>query len=531
MAPATSTATSEQPPLEADAQLQDNGRGTLHMNGRVRPINATDVKAARAAVTDIVKARAHEHGAPVILHATDPDGAFAVKVDVDGTITAVDATQEDTTSPQSDNLDTVGTGSISTNNADPVTTSNDSPRTPVHLVAPPPPTQLRATNNPSPMSASTPPGITPPTVAGPRLVQASPMQQTPHPDEHSPVPAPTPTPVVPKSLSASLLPASDSEHDRSMTPAEVKAQAQQASLLDATSNEAPARDGVRGVLNGLGGLRLGPSRIEKRMRIDAAAVAQHWPRPLAIAVVNGKGGACKTPATVLLAATFARYGGAGVVAWDNNSTRGTLGWRTQKGPHEATIEDLLPVVEDLVGRDALAASMARYTHHQRLDRYDVLRSRPEALSKSQPTDAAAVDSVHRVLTKYYRMIFIDSGNDESAEQWQAMIRKADAIVVPTTTRAEHAESARLLLAELAGADQHCANLASNALVVVSQASRAEAAPNEGVEIFSQMTRAAVGIPYDPAMTASPLLLDSLAPATRRAWLAAGAALTGAFTTN
>ena len=315
-----------------------------------------------------------------------------------------------------------------------------------------------------------------------------------------------------------------------MTPAEVKAQARQASLLDATSNEAPARDGVRGALNGLG-LRLGPSRLEQRVRTDASAVAQHWPRPLAIAVVNGKGGACKTPTTILLAATFARYGGAGVVAWDNNSTRGTLGWRTQKGPHEATIEDLLPVVEDLVGRDALAASMARYTHHQRLDRYDVLRSRPEALSKSQPTDANAVDAVHRVLTKYYRLVLIDSGNDESAEQWQAMIRKADAIVVPTTTRPEHAESARLLLAELAGADQHCANLASNALVVVSQASRAEAAPNEYVELFSQMTRAAVGIPYDPAMAGSPLLLDSLAPATRRAWLAAGAALTGAFTTS
>lgn len=332
-------------------------------------------------------------------------------------------------------------------------------------------------------------------------------------------------------MSTSLLPVpSDGGHERAMTPAEVKAQARQASLLDATSNEAPARDGVRGVLNGLG-LRLGPSRVEQRVRADVAAVAQHWPRPLAIAVVNGKGGACKTPTTILLAATFARYGGAGVVAWDNNSTRGTLGWRTQKGPHEATIEDLLPVVEDLVGRDALAASMARYTHHQRLDRYDVLRSRPEALSKSQPTDANAVDAVHRVLTKYYRMVFIDSGNDESAEQWQAMIRKADAIVVPTTTRPEHAESARLLLAELAGADQHCANLASNALVVVSQASRAEAAPNEYVETFSRMTRAAVGIPYDPAMAGSPLLLDSLAPSTRRAWLAAGAALTGAFTTN
>lgn len=35
-----------------------------------------------------------------------------------------------------------------------------------------------------------------------------------------------------------------------------------------------------------------------------------------------------------------------------------------------------------------------------------------------------------------------------------------------------------------------------------------------------------GTAFGPAMAGSPLLLDSLAPATRRAWLAAGAALDG-----
>ena len=480
-------------PLRANVELHATGRGTLRMGGKVRPIVAPDIDTARHNIIDLVTQRAQEHGAPVTLHAVDPDGDFAVTIDTDGTVTeAVNAP-----APQPDD--------------------DNSHRSPVHLVAPPPPTPERTTSRPTPISASTPPT---PTAAWHQLAQ------TPHPDEH----APTPAPVVPTSMSASLLPASNDEQKHTLTPAEVKAQAQQASLLDATSNEAPARDGVRGVLNSLG-LRLGPSRIEQRVRADADAVAQHWPRPLAIAVINGKGGACKTPTTILLAATFARYGGAGVVAWDNNPSWGTLGWRTQRGPHEATIEDLLPAVEDLLGRDALAASMSRYTHHQPIDRYDVLRSRPKFLSTAQPVDANAVNAVHRVLAKYYRLIFIDSGNDESIGQWQAMIRKADAIVVPTTTRPEHAESARMLLAGLASADPHCANLASNALVVVSQASRAEAAPNEYVETFSQMTRTAVGIPYDPAMTASPLLLDSLAPATRRAWLAAGAALTGALTTN
>ncbi|MFD0760440.1 AAA family ATPase [Arthrobacter ulcerisalmonis] len=85
---------------------------------------------------------------------------------------------------------------------------------------------------------------------------------------------------------------------------------------------------------------MSPSESERAERSDVLAVSQHWPGPRTIAVVNGKGGAGKTPTTVLLAAVFARHGGAGVLTWDNNQTRGTLGWRTEQGPHEATLLDL-----------------------------------------------------------------------------------------------------------------------------------------------------------------------------------------------
>ena len=119
---------------------------------------------------------------------------------------------------------------------------------------------------------------------------------------------------------------------------------------------------------------------------------------------------------------------------------------------------------------------------------------------------------------------VDSGNDESSPQWRAMIARADAIVVPTTTRPDHAESARLLLAELAGTDDHAALLAETALVVVSQGSKAEPSPARLVSTFQGIARAAVGIPYDPSMAGRPLILDSLNPTTRRAWLRTGTAL-------
>ncbi len=91
------------------------------------------------------------------------------------------------------------------------------------------------------------------------------------------------------------------------------------SFLAADTAEEPATQGWRATL------RLPPSTRERVDRAATAEVAQHWPGPRTIAVVNGKGGAGKTPTSILLAAVFARLGGAGVLGWDYNQTRATLG--------------------------------------------------------------------------------------------------------------------------------------------------------------------------------------------------------------
>src|SRR5690606_37468046 len=147
------------------------------------------------------------------------------------------------------------------------------------------------------------------------------------------------------------------------------------SFLTQEQREEPATQGWRGAMTRLG-IRMTPSPAERAERADIQAVSQHWPGPRTIAIVNGKGGAGKTPSTVLLAAVFARYGGAGVLTWDNNQTRGTLGWRTEQGPHEATLMELLPQVDRLLSTGAQSADLAHYVHHQTRDRFDVLRSKP-----------------------------------------------------------------------------------------------------------------------------------------------------------
>lgn len=297
------------------------------------------------------------------------------------------------------------------------------------------------------------------------------------------------------------------------------------SFLERSEIEQPATQGWRGVATLLG-LRMSPSSAERAERADTHAVSQHWPGPRTIIVANGKGGAGKTPTTVLLSAVFARYGGAGVVAWDSNQTRGTLGWRTEQGPHEATVLDLLPQSERLLGTGAQSADLAHYVHHQTNDRYDVLRSQPIQLAADQRVNPADVDNLWNVMAKYYRLIFIDTGNDESDPVWLQAVEHADQIVVPTTTRADHAEAGALLLDALRARDERSRRLADNAVTIVTQADpRATKTDIEAIVTgYRELARDVITIPHDPAIVDGILQWDALRPVTQRAWLRAAAAV-------
>jgi MinD-like ATPase involved in chromosome partitioning or flagellar assembly len=260
-------------------------------------------------------------------------------------------------------------------------------------------------------------------------------------------------------------------------------------------------------------------------------VSRHLPASRTVAIVNGKGGANKTPTTALLAAVFARYGGAGVLAWDNNETRGTLGWRTEQDDHDATVHDLLPHAAELLAPAASASDLLRFVHHQQEDKYDVLRSNPRVLADQQRLTRAEFDALHQVARKYYRLLFLDSGNDESADRWQQMIERADALVIATTALGEHAEAGALLLEQLAERDARAAALAANATVVVSQ-SDPDLGHGDAREValrFRSLARAAVTIPFDDALHSGRIRYSVLAPRTQRAWLHAAAQVADGFT--
>jgi len=499
-------------------QLTASGTASITNGDTLTPLRAADLATARALVTEHLTQMAREQNSAVITELTEPGGQYNLCFSPDGNVTMA-------TSDQVENA------------LNPPKLPETTP-----VVFSPEPDQDEEEIVDEPLGPdffeNIEPNLNPPSpqIAPAPALPYQPANPTPAPNTPAPMQVPT-TPVVPTDFYQS--PPTPPTQTFTNQPAQFQAQPSPAalapvetdplkvSLLNAQKNEVPARLGWRGSLNRHLGTTLAPTEYERRVRVDEAAVSTHWPGPRTIAVVNGKGGAGKTPTAILIAALLARYGGGGVVAFDNNPTRGTLGWRTEQGPHNNTVIELLPEVEHLLSPSATAAEINKFVHHQPTDRYDVLPSRAEALDSTTETEQA-FDKIHAVLTKYYRVVVIDSGNDESSPSWLAMIKKADALIVPTITRPEHAESARLLLNELAHSGQHGAKLAQNALVIVLQASKAEPTPNQLVQTFKQITRDAIGISYDPAMSARPLMYETLNPASRRAWLAAAAALTPAL---
>jgi len=300
----------------------------------------------------------------------------------------------------------------------------------------------------------------------------------------------------------------------------------------------PATQGWRGALTRLG-IRMNPSDEELSEREDIRTVSQHWPGPRTIAVVNRKGGANKTPTVVMLSAILARYSGAATVAWDNNESQGTLGWRTEKGSHDRSVLDLIDSATELLSPSTNAAEIAKFVHHQTADKFDVLRSDENEEGDHEVT-AEEVDIAHQVLTRYYRLVIMDSGNTARAANWRRMIDHTNQLVVPVTAIEDRAEAARLTLQTLESRGGHDAELARNAVVIVSESTDAKRsmsgdalkrAKDEAERIakgFEPFVRAVVRIPYDPALVNGPIRYEALQPATQRAWLAAAAAVAAGF---
>ncbi|MEJ1180413.1 MULTISPECIES: chromosome partitioning protein ParA [unclassified Pseudarthrobacter] len=383
---------------------------------------------------------------------------------------------------------------------------------------------------PAPAVMDTVPAPEPEPAAAPAQPTAAPVAAV----DRQPWP---PNPVTSETTIAPVTPEPETAVAAEEAPATRRSLKETSFLVSAPVLE-PATQGWRGALTRLG-FRMDPSAEEFSEREDIRTVSQHWPGPRTIAVVNRKGGANKTPTVVMLSAILARYSGAATVAWDNNESQGTLGWRTEKGAHDRSVLDLIDSSTELLSPSTNAAEIAKFVHHQTADKFDVLRSDENEEGDHEVTDEE-VDIAHQVLTRYYRLVVMDSGNTARAANWRRMIHHTNQLVVPVTAIEDRAEAARLTLQTLESRGGHDAELARNSVVIVSESTDAKRAmsgdalkraKDEAQRIadgFEPFVRAVVRIPYDPALVNGPIRYEALQPTTQRAWLAAAAAVAKGF---
>lgn len=381
----------------------------------------------------------------------------------------------------------------------------------------------------------------PETATEPEAVPAGDEADTPEVMEPAPVPymgpepAPTPAPAPEEAAPLDLPPRASAEPDpvgdtagaglpmQAPTPAAVQ-------FIDRESEgqTTPAESGWRGWMNRTLGMRMQPGHGELAQRDAQRRLSTRWVGSRTIAVLNSKGGANKTPTVLRLASELSIAGGGGVLAWDNNESLGTLGWRSVSSSHESTVLDLLDVAPHFLEIGAHSADLEAYVHHQPEDGFDVLRSdeRPE---HDHIVTGTEVSLLHEVAARNWRCLIMDSGNSTRGENFSAMIDHTDQVVLATTSESDKAQGAVNSLQALHARGGHAAELARNAVVIVSELNPKHAMKaREIVEKFEPIVRAVHVVPHDPALIQGVMRAQDLAPATRRAWQLAAASVIDQF---
>lgn len=332
------------------------------------------------------------------------------------------------------------------------------------------------------------------------------IHDAPMPPPHGPIPEQEPHPPQVPAAHVSQLPLAADDLGSPMDSF---------TFLEERLRPTLAAEGWRGRLNALG-FKLAPSATEIAHIERRNAIRHGAQKPRIIAVVNGKGGAGKTPATLLLSQILSDIGQTNVLAWDLNPTRGTLGWRSHSAHHDATIATLLADLDKLQDPTTSQATLSQYVHRQSAT-FAVLRSQPDLLPTEQALTPETIDPALEALKRYFSTFILDTGNDESSPLWQKAIDIADQILVPTTTRQDSAESARLLLDSLA-TRRRTRHLAHTAVVVVSRAAAADPDPDPIVDQFRTHGTTALPVGHDPAIGERWISFPDLKPTTGHQWL-------------
>jgi MinD-like ATPase involved in chromosome partitioning or flagellar assembly len=270
-----------------------------------------------------------------------------------------------------------------------------------------------------------------------------------------------------------------------------------------------------------GRVRPAPGVAERARNKLAARIATPVTGCQRIAVVALKGGVGKTTTTACLGAIFAEHRGDRVVAVDANPDPGTLGYRIRRDTTR-TAKDLLDNV-DRLERYADVRAFASQTDL----RLEVIASeadpaRDEAFGEDDYRELAAI------LERFYSLVLTDCGPGLLHSAMRAILPSADQLIVVAAPSLDGARSASLTLDWLG--KHGYGGLASSSVVVINAIRQRGLVDVDRLQAhFAPRCRAVVRIPFDRHLeTGAEIVLDELAPATRRAYVQLAAAVADGF---
>ncbi|WP_181032915.1 MinD/ParA family ATP-binding protein [Clavibacter michiganensis] len=354
--------------------------------------------------------------------------------------------------------------------------------------------------------------------------------ETPTAATEAPAPAdePAPASVAPDADGAELAPAAEPAPAAAAGPQtrrEARLTARDFALSKPAPKTGPALEGWQGSLNRVSGgaLRLAPGAAEVTRRGRRNSIQRGIAGHKTIAVIGEKGGVGKTTTTYMLGAVLGRVRGGTILAWDNNEFNGTLGDRSYEAAHDHTARDLLGHIDTFTAQ-AHQAELVNFVRPQRDNKFDVLASQ-SLDSATDVIDADAFRKLHAALSRFYRVIVVDTGNNSKATTWQAAVEAADQLVLTSLAK----EDASRKIASLADTlvEQGYADKLANAVTLIGHTSPVDYPELEQRlrDHMGQLTRAVVSVPFDPGFDQGDVIeYAALSRESQEAWLAAAAAV-------
>ncbi|MFI6076796.1 chromosome partitioning protein [Actinoplanes sp. NPDC051343] len=290
--------------------------------------------------------------------------------------------------------------------------------------------------------------------------------------------------------------------------------------------EPTATMGARALLRKgtMGLVKLAPSKHEVEFKQDVEMVRRNFGGLRQVTVVNPKGGAGKTIAVLLLAMTFGQKRGGYVLAWDNNETQGTLGMRAQQDFHARTVRDMM---RDLHlfrhAHGGRVGDLSQYVRAQGEGMFDVLAS-DESATAGEMLTASAFAEIREIVSRFYKLIFVDTGNNVRAQNWQAAMDATDQLVITMSARNDSAETAARMLDHLEQSGRQ--RLVRQAVSIVSMPPTRKDIDLPAIQRhFAARTRAVLLAPYEKLIdSGEPLRYGQLSTNTKDAWLKIAAAV-------